>query len=118
MTARVTLTFSWPIDTSLNARLHWAKRKQANDVNFLDGWASARQARMTMPSGEYMLIYWFHPPDKRKRDLDNMLARMKKHQDGMFDAWGLDDSCIRRVILEWGEVEKPGRVVIEVREIT
>lgn len=115
--APIVLTFAWPADTSLNARLHWAKRAQAAEACHVEGMAAAREARDAMPGGEYQVVYTFHPPNKTRRDLDNFIARMKKHQDGIFSAWGLDDCCIRRVVGEWGEVSKPGRVVVTVTRL-
>jgi crossover junction endodeoxyribonuclease RusA len=59
----------------------------------------------------------FCPPDKRKRDLDNLLARMKAGLDGLADALGVDDTIFRPAV-EWGEVRPRGGVVVtlEVRE--
>ena len=34
----------------------------------------------------------FHPPDKRKRDWDNMIASVKAGLDGLADALKVDDS--------------------------
>jgi crossover junction endodeoxyribonuclease RusA len=33
----------------------------------------------------------FHPPDKRHRDRDNMIASCKALMDGLSDALGVDD---------------------------
>ena len=35
-----------------------------------------------------------HPPDNRRRDLDNIVAALKPYQDGVMDYIGLDDSQI------------------------
>ena len=61
--------------------------------------------------------YTFHPPDKRRRDIDNCLAMMKNYQDGVYNALGVDDSSIRRTVLEWGEVVKGGKVVLRLEEM-
>lgn len=57
----------------------------------------------------------FHPPDARRRDLDNMLSGIKYGLDGVAQALGVDD-------YEWsmsikrGEPCRPaGKVVIEFR---
>jgi crossover junction endodeoxyribonuclease RusA len=34
----------------------------------------------------------FVPPDRRRRDLDNLIASMKAGLDGLADALGVDDS--------------------------
>jgi Holliday junction resolvase RusA-like endonuclease len=83
----------------------------------MEGLAAARAARAEMPAGDYQVTYTFHPPSKTRRDLDNFIARMKKVQDGIFAAWCLDDSCIRRVVGEWGEVTRPGRVTVTIERM-
>jgi len=55
----------------------------------------------------------FCPPDKRRRDLDNLYATFKPYQDGIFEALTLDDSLIDRVILQRGEMVKDGYVIVE-----
>jgi len=47
----------------------------------------------------------FHPPDKRRRDLDNMLASIKSGLDGVADALGVDDS-------EWSLTIQKGAPVL------
>ena len=58
----------------------------------------------------------FCPPDRRARDLDNMLAAIKSGLDGVSDVIGVDDSkwdmTIRR-----GDVVKGGEVRIEFVEL-
>jgi len=58
----------------------------------------------------------FCPPDKRRRDLDNLYATFKAYQDGIFEALALDDSLIDRVILQRGEVVENGCVIVELKE--
>jgi len=59
------------------------------------------------------VIITFHPPDKRKRDMDNMIAAFKAGQDGVADAIGVDDS-------KWvssyriGQPVKGGLVIVEI----
>ncbi len=52
-------------------------------------WALCKAAKL-----DYSLTHLditFHPPDGRRRDLDNMLAAMKYGLDGMALALGVDD---------------------------
>lgn len=51
-----------------------------------------------------------YPPDKKIRDLDNVLTSMKSAIDGVCKGLEIDDSQIRRVMLEWGGVVKGGAV--------
>lgn len=54
----------------------------------------------------------FFPPDKRRRDQDNL---EKTFQDALTKAgFWRDDSQIRRKVVEWGEIVKGGAVLIEV----
>lgn len=41
------------------------------------------------------LRFDFYPPDRRKRDIQNMPAMFKGHIDGIADALGVDDSLFR-----------------------
>lgn len=51
----------------------------------------------------------FRPPDKRRRDKDNMIASFKSGQDGIADALGVDDSTLP-VSHETGTPVRGGRV--------
>lgn len=54
----------------------------------------------------------FHPPDKRHRDLDNLLASCKPLIDGMCKKLKIDDRSLAPIEIDWGEVVKGGEVVI------
>lgn len=114
----LTLTFEWPDDTSLNARMHWSERsmRQAGSKAFANLYTQYT-AKGLLPIGEYQARYTFHPPNHRYRDLDNMLARLKPTNDGMCEALGIDDSAIRRVTLEWGDSVPDGRVVVTITRL-
>lgn len=66
-------------------------------------------------SGPVKLAIALMPPDKRKRDIDNVL---KPLLDGLTAAgvWE-DDSQVKRLEMEIGEVTPHGRVMVEVSEI-
>ena len=58
----------------------------------------------------------FHPPDNRRRDLDNMLASIKSGLDGISDALGVDDSTWTLTIRR-GETCKPeGYISVYIKE--
>lgn len=59
----------------------------------------------------------FYPPNKKRRDLDNVYASMKSAVDGMCQGLNIDDSQIRRVTLEWGGVIALGAVELELKGI-
>lgn len=82
-----------PTDLSPNARVHWARkarvvRSYRNACHML-----AKQARLTAPDTERIaLLVTFVPPDRRRRDRDNLIASCKALFDGLADALGVNDS--------------------------
>jgi Holliday junction resolvase RusA-like endonuclease len=57
-------------------------------------------------------VFTFHPPDRRRRDLDNLLASCKPMIDGIADTIGRDDSTWQ-IELRKAEIRKGGAVRIE-----
>ena len=112
----ITVTLPWPeIDTSLNARIHWAKRSSAARDAQLVGIVAAREAYLgTLEPCAHPVRIVFHPPDKRRRDLDNLLARLKKQLDGICRAYCIDDHLLHPITLDWGEMRYGGAVVVEI----
>jgi len=74
----------------------------------------AGQNRPEFPEGKIPLTITFCPPNKSRRDEDNMLASIKAGLDGVAEAWRVDDSRFRLAI-EIGDVVKHGAVILEVR---
>lgn len=105
----------WP-DKKLNpnARIYWAqKAKAVKAAREAAGWATLAAKIKIEGEGAITLKITFHPPDKRKRDLDNMMASLKGVLDGVADGLGVNDNRFR-FELEIGGVVKGGRVMIEV----
>jgi len=89
-------------ELSPNARRVWqaslTPKKEAREVGYyaaheqsfhVSGWCleKAKPLRLRIA---------IHPPDNRRRDLDNIVASLKSYQDGVFDYIGMDDSQITR----------------------
>jgi crossover junction endodeoxyribonuclease RusA len=55
----------------------------------------------------------FFPPDKRRRDLDNMLASLKSGLDGVSDVVGIDDSKWTITLSKAATVAPDGMVKLE-----
>ena len=67
------------------------------------------------PSGETLaLSITFHPPTGHRRDLDNCLASIKGALDGIADALEVDDQIFRPITIDFDEVVKGGKIIIEI----
>lgn len=65
-------------------------------------------AGCTTQEGDLAMFVWVSPPDKRKRDLDNLL---KAIQDSLQHAGCYDNDCqIKGLHMEMGDVVKGGKV--------
>ena len=110
-----TITLPWPPSTlSPNARGHWSiKSRHAKRYRRDSRVLCMAQGLRQMTAETLSLRITFNPPDRRARDLDNMLASTKSGLDGIADATGVDDSRWT-LSLTKGEPVKGGAVVIEV----
>jgi crossover junction endodeoxyribonuclease RusA len=117
--AMIRITLPWPSRTlSPNARVHWATKARAAKSAKKQAWMITR---MTVPShdipeGKRVSIHLvFHPPSKRRRDWDNLIASMKSSLDGMASALGIDDSLFM-LSMDVGEQVHDGQVIVEITE--
>ena len=92
---------------------HAAKGKRLADARLLT-LAAMRQAGYIPPTGPLALTLTFCAPDRRRRDLDNLLAALKADFDGVAQALGVDDQLFEPITLRRGEAVNPGRVVLEI----
>lgn len=108
------VTLPWPDKVlSPNARSHFrVKAAAAKSYREAAHWLTrASRLRVEHPSLPCMLHLRFCPPDKRARDLDNMLASVKAGLDGVADGLGVNDSLFG-LILQRGEPVKGGAVIV------
>lgn len=114
----VTILLPWP-DRALspNARGHWSQKSRAA-ASARKG-AMARALERVTPDDRMLFRAFkpplratltFHPKDKRRRDLDNLLAACKPAMDGVAQALGFDDSRIRCTVMQFGHAVKGGAV--------
>jgi crossover junction endodeoxyribonuclease RusA len=88
------ITLPWPPkELSPNARIHFhAKGRAVKAYREQAYWLAKAAGLGPFPAdGGIGLRFDFHPPDKRKRDLDNMLASIKAGVDGIADALEVND---------------------------
>ena len=87
---------------------HWAVTRPIKDKYKADCKAIASQFE---PMREFGML--FHPPNARRRDIDNAIASMKAGIDGISEAWGIDDSeFLITFPRKFGEKVTGGKVVI------
>lgn len=117
----IEIELPWPDMRKLspNSRPHWAvKHQAAKEANSIGYWEAYKAWDTDKKFADRIVArYTFYPPDKRRRDLDNVLGCLKHATDGVFVAIGADDSSIQQTIVEWGEVCKPGKVVLRLEEL-
>jgi crossover junction endodeoxyribonuclease RusA len=83
----------WPPKVlSPNARTHWAARSKAAKAYRYSCFMAAKLAGLVAPAGRLLLVIEFMPPNRQRRDDDNLIAAFKSGRDGLADALGLDDS--------------------------
>ena len=115
MSDALIITLAWPDSLlSPNRVANWRKKATARKV------ARARAAIATRagvgmlgampPDTSLEVSLTFCPPDKRKRDMDNVLSSLKSAIDGVADALAVNDCCfVYR--MAWGDVVPGGCVV-------
>ena len=96
----VALDLPWPpADLNPNKRLHWRVRGEATALYRRECFLAAHQeligrsrdrANLPLPAPVTATVT-FNMPDRRRRDLDNLLAAMKPAWDGLVDAGLLAD---------------------------
>lgn len=109
------IILSWPAkELSPNARCHWAiKAKAAKAYRKEAGWATIESKEKSDGDGLIYMHLYFYPPDKRRYDEDNLIARMKSGLDGIADGLVVND-CRFRVTHEVCRVIKGGEVRVVV----
>ena len=106
----------WPHSSlSPNSRVHWAEKSRHNKSTKNHAWAATLESKFKAHEGPIDLHITFRPADRRKRDIDNMIASCKGMLDGVALGLGVDDSRFR-LHLEVGEPMRGGAVVIKLSQ--
>lgn len=109
------IRLDWPPSVlSPNARTHWSKRASAAKKYRAEACLMANAMGCRALGCDSLTVeITFCPPDKRRRDVDNMLASIKSGLDGIADATGVDDSTWHYGITR-GDPVKGGAVLVHV----
>lgn len=119
----VRIVLQWP-DSRLmpnrkNGR-HWGGTQAAKVRARQDGYFEAKAAlgRTSIVLGDRLPVrITFVAPDRRQRDLDNLLACIKPQLDGIAQALGVDDSRFRPVTIDDAvDQQKRGFVLVEISD--
>ena len=100
-----------PKELSPNARKHWRACASIRKKYKEECWILAKSQRPNLVTDH--LEVTFHPPDGRKRDLDNMLASCKSLLDAVSLAVGRDDSHWALTIRKGEPLRPLGCVVVK-----
>jgi len=108
-----TVTLPWPSsELSPNARGHWAIKARARaGYRNACGWVAKSQGLRKIDAHKLDANIVFHPPSKRRMDLDNMIGAFKSGQDGIVDVCCVDDARWTPTYSR-GDVVKDGAVVV------
>lgn len=109
-----TVSLPWPpkalsANSRKQHRYSTAERKQYKS----DCWALTKAEQIDRSLTH--LDITFHPPDKRRRDLDNMLSSIKYGLDGVAAALGVDDYTFSFSIRRGEPLRPSGEVIIKFR---
>ena len=110
--------FDYPFrELSPNYHAHWSRKEKARKAAILLGKTAGLHHPPLDVDGNYRMAITVHPPDKRRRDLDNVVASMKPYIDGLCAVLEIDDSQIKDVSAEMGNVIKGGAVMVDIDAI-
>jgi len=107
----------WPAKPlSPNTRQHWSVRSKSVKSARVGAFYTVRSAcKTTQPWERVSVSMTFCPPDKRRRDRDNLIASMKAATDGIADALGVDDSKFE-ITYSISSPIKGGAVIVTLEE--
>lgn len=93
---------------------HWTSTKKAKDTRYQCAYYATREAMAheKPPTHITALEISFIEPDRRKRDLDNMLSSIKQDIDAICAAIGTDDKNFDTVTLKRGYSKSAGSLII------
>jgi crossover junction endodeoxyribonuclease RusA len=101
-----------PSKLSPNSRTYWRAKNPIKVAYREECYRIARNKQEQIKGDLFRVTITFHPPDRRSRDLDNVLASAKSGIDGVCMALGINDKQLRPITLDWGTVRRNGEIEI------
>lgn len=97
---------------------HWAKTKGAKDAAFSEAFYRTKMALsgFKFRDDKIALTITFVQSDKRKRDLDNLLACIKSKLDGVSRAINVDDKQFDPITIKRGYNRENSATIIELTQ--
>lgn len=122
MTIKITLPFpNGKLSPNRAKGMHWGATSSLKGRQFDDAYTLTHQAvanvegsRWTPLVGQIPLTVTFNEPDRRMRDLDNLLSASKSAIDGIATALTVNDKHFSPITIKRGEVVKGGSMTVEV----
>lgn len=119
---RLDIKLPWPSSALMPNRKHgqhWAKTQGAKVTAKHDGYYAAKNALglNTLAAADRLAVrLTFAMPDRRPRDLDNLLSACKPALDGIARALGINDRAFRPLtLIDALDVDKAGFVLVEIQ---
>ena len=122
------VVLDWPAkELGGNSNCHWAKKSKITKAHrqrartlvesHIEKMGSVPEE--VLKSADLVVEWHFQPPDRRRRDLDNMLRACKAYQDGTFDAMpeSVDDCQITMVVIRKYPPVKGGSVRMVLKKL-
>lgn len=118
--AEYTITLPWPdAKLSSNARVHWSQKARLKSQARTAAWALAREQGVKEAMPDASLTFTYHPPDNRRRDVQNVPSMLKAYIDGIADAMGCDDHGFRvHYPAEFAENRPGGAIICAIKSNT
>lgn len=114
-----TIRLSWPVkELSGNHRMHEARRAKYKRAYRREAWILTLEAGIGKWPGAILTFRYF-PPDRKRRDAQNLPIALKSAIDGIADAIGCDDQefqCIFPPTFEQVDRDNP-RVEVDIEPI-
>ena len=106
-----------PRELNPNARKHWAVKAKAACAYKETCYYEARLTpdKTDFPkNGPITFALTFYPPDKRKRDDDNLVRMFKSGRDGIAEALNIDDSRFKMLVNVSDMIVPGGKVIVSI----